>query len=560
MLNTVKGVKHGAAIAPISAALHGAWCLYVQDDIDAGPPDTTFYLTRWLWLEGGSYEVRSVVNDTGVILINKVPVHEFAGGYGNPVMPRTGLFTCERGYQLLEVSYTNGTGPAYIAWEFLRNGAPNPEYVSDPGGWEASSTGFIDIGPPPVAKADPRFRMPVFLPYPNWRDTVVDRLEWYTNVHTSETGAEQRRSVRRNPRRWIESTFTEWDDGRRILDLTVAGVGTFDMVLPIWADKTAVEEDAPQGTALIAGDFRLKDFSNDSMAVIRDPNDMFHYEVVEYRELTDTRMTLTKTLTFDWPAGSQIYPIRAVAILDSPEITQQTSNVAEWSMRFTQRTPEVRSGDADMLPKHPRTGLPVLTLMPNWRQNIAWSMGRTFQDLDNVVGLRAITDISQQTFATQRFSYMLKGRGEMDLIRRLLFWARGKQMLFHIPTMNDDLTLAREYAMDDNALVVHRVGYSQHQAAQQDIRRGVMLWLLDGTYSFNTVVSSRIIGDEEWLYLEDRIPNLLSASVRRISYLALGRLDTDTIEINRHTDSDGVSEISLMFKTLDDRRVPKRQS
>ena len=41
---------------------------------------------------------------------------------------------------------------------------------------------------------------PLWTIRPNWRNGVLERLEWLTNVISGETGVEQRRSVRPSPR------------------------------------------------------------------------------------------------------------------------------------------------------------------------------------------------------------------------------------------------------------------------------------------------------------------------------------------------------------------------
>lgn len=561
--NIVKGTREGGRRPAVSAALHNAWCLFVHEDVDRAPVNTIFYLSRYLWLDGGRYTVNAVVDDDGTISVNGGLVLSFSGGYGSdttPVTPASASFTVEAGYHRIDVMYQNipAETPSYVAWEFIKEGNTLPEYVSTPDeDWVASPDAPPDIGPKPESPTDPRSRMAVFLPQPDWSDGVAERLEWNTVVLVSESGAEQRRSVRRNPRRTFEASFNEWDLRRRTLDLTVAGIGTSQVVLPIWHDKTVLEATAAQGTASLIGDFRLKDFANDTMAVIRDPNDDFIYELVEYSLLTDTEMTLKETLFSDWPIGSLIFPIRAASILETPSISQVTADVAKWSIRFTQMEPEVREGDLDMLPVHPRTGYPVLALAPNWRDEIAWGIERKTYTLDNTVGLMQITDVGGQAQSTQRWSLMVRGREEMEKYRRMLWALRGKQQTVHVPTLNNDLSLTRDVVATDNALVVERVGYARYIGAQQDIRRGIMVCLTDGTYLFNTVVSSRISGNEEWLYLEDRMDDTPRSKIRMICFMGVGRLDTDTFEFQRHTDSDGVSSFSLMLRSLDDRRLVK---
>ena len=48
--------------------------------------------------------------------------------------------------------------------------------------------------------------LPVWTIRPNWKGGILERLEWLTDVLASDTGVEQRRSVRPTPRRSFEIT------------------------------------------------------------------------------------------------------------------------------------------------------------------------------------------------------------------------------------------------------------------------------------------------------------------------------------------------------------------
>ncbi len=63
---------------------------------------------------------------------------------------------------------------------------------------------------------------------PDWSDGVQESLEWLTELLTSTSGVEQRRSLRLSPRRSFEAEFYAEGRERVLLDLSLAG----------WADES----------------------------------------------------------------------------------------------------------------------------------------------------------------------------------------------------------------------------------------------------------------------------------------------------------------------------------
>nr|WP_253767514.1 hypothetical protein [Pseudomonas aeruginosa] len=60
---------------------------------------------------------------------------------------------------------------------------------------------------------------------PDWADGVQESLEWLTELLTSTSGVEQRRSLRLSPRRSFEAEFYAEGRERVLLDLSLAGWG-----------------------------------------------------------------------------------------------------------------------------------------------------------------------------------------------------------------------------------------------------------------------------------------------------------------------------------------------
>ncbi|AGF89701.1 hypothetical protein SP099_00285, partial [Salmonella phage FSL SP-099] len=78
------------------------------------------------------------------------------------------------------------------------------------------------------------------------------------------------------------------------LDTTIAGVGQSPLLLPLWHDMTATENDAPAGSVDIFGQFRVKDF-NVGDVVMFNRGTTWDYEtnIIAGLDINAGHMTLT---------------------------------------------------------------------------------------------------------------------------------------------------------------------------------------------------------------------------------------------------------------------------
>ena len=87
---------------------------------------------------------------------------------------------------------------------------------------------------------------------PDWHNSVNDSYEWVTDVLTSYDGSEQRRGVRKYPRRTIEfSPFAAADD-RRNFESTLFGWGSKTFAVPVWQDQRSLASSLSSGSTSIS--------------------------------------------------------------------------------------------------------------------------------------------------------------------------------------------------------------------------------------------------------------------------------------------------------------------
>lgn len=544
--------------ATISAALKGAYNLYVQDEYNKADANQFYYMAKWIKLKAGVYNIYSMVNTTGKI---KLDGNVIISPFTDLAPPNEAEFVVQQsGVYRFDCEYVNreANTNAFIAYR-IETAGPDPEVIelSRANDFIADLVPLPDsaLGPKPPYSDDVRLSYPVFLPMPNWKDGITERLEWQTDVMVSETGAEQRRPIRLHPRRTFEGSFLRWDENRQVLDTTMAGIGTAPMLLPLWHDMTAVENDAPAGSVDIIAQIRVKDFNVGDVVIFRrDLTWDYEVNIIAALDFDAAHMTLQYGLQNDVGRGTRMYPVRVARVEEAMTGRLITGRVSDYQIRFRCTEPyELAESWSDM-PTYPRTGLHIFTLRDDWKSSQETNMDRKFYMYDNESGVIESVDPGGQSQGTIKKSFQLHGRTADRQFRQLLFALRGRTKTFHLPQGTEDFILTRDINPSDGALRVRRCGYTQFVGSKQTTKRDIMIELYDGTRIPTTIISSRIAGNEEWLFLSQSIPATAMEDVRLITYMPVARLDVDGIEIKRVTDSAGVSLVSLTFKLFDDRR------
>jgi len=534
------------------STLNGAYEIYVQQDIEKGQKGQSYYAAKWIKLQAGTYLLRHITDDTGQFLLDKKLVAESSLS-ATPL--RTEFVVAKNGVYRWDVIYRNrdvGIDPAYAVYELSLNG--KIVEVSRANDFIADVVPIPDaaLGPKPPYTDDERLSYPVFLVKPNWANGIIERMEWLTDVLISESGAEQRRKLRQVPRRSIEAMFNAFGPHRTLIDSYLTGVGARYGLLPLWHDESAITNRAVGGSVDIFGDFDYRDYNVNDVVLIR-RDDLFDYELNLVAEKHAGQLVLAYGLNVDTPRGATITPVRVAQIQGQMGGTLVTDAVQQYSLRFD-TVENYAITPAWNLPTYARTGQPILMLEPNFRESIDLTFERLLFTEDNTISRPVIRDPGNQVSTGLKFVYHLYGRKATFAFKQMLFRMSGRWQDFHIPTWHNDIALSRDAVGEQGALVAYNTGYTQYAGVQQSARRDILIQLWDGTNLPNTIISSRVIGDEEYLFLAETLPNLAREQVKRISYMPRGRLDIDSVELNRLTDAEGASTVSLTLKTFDERR------
>jgi hypothetical protein len=79
--------------------------------------------------------------------------------------------------------------------------------------------------------------LPLWTIRPNWREGILERLSWLTDVLGGSWGTEQRRALRLSPRRQFEINFNPIDAARSYFELWLHRYGSIEFMVPLFHDR-----------------------------------------------------------------------------------------------------------------------------------------------------------------------------------------------------------------------------------------------------------------------------------------------------------------------------------
>jgi len=388
---------------------------------------------------------------------------------------------------------------------------------------------------------------------PDWSANVTETLEWLTSVLASPIGAEQRFAVRSTPRRSFEMTFKPHSSIRTYFDLFLERAGGSDIYLPIWHDSNKlISTVAAGGSSLILKSLAFTEFKHCPAIFIQGSNP-FEYEIIEYFSESGDTLTTSTVLQNGWPAGTRIFPAIKAHIEGSSSASRKADRAYQVRVKFSSHQPNPITETIFLSTYNDQ---PVLTREPNDVEDLTYEYNRLIAELDNQSGLRRRKDLNAWGGVIQQFNFMLRGREDHVWLKSLLYRLEGRKKPLFIPTFFSDLEPTE--ILDSVNLTVKRCGYTDMGGPFRG-RQMLYIQLRDGTKLFRKILSSAVIGDgtlEEITVDTAFVPTIDLADIHRISFMAVSRLDSDSIEIVHETDTYGIATCKTNFRTIANVRTP----
>lgn len=373
---------------------------------------------------------------------------------------------------------------------------------------------------------------------PDWTERVTETLSWKTDVLISPTGAEQRIAKRITPRRQFEYSVLVSNAERQRLENQLAMHGAAIWSLPLFTEGTLLQTDLAAGQTLIPyADASILLMGASALYLVQGEQTAL-LPIVSL----STTFVVVSSLTQNWLASAEIYPVAPAMLTDMPPITRFTDSLLRLQCRF--RLQQANPFSASM-PTLTYRGFPVWDIPSDWQEDRKAEYQRQLLELDNGYGLPFRTDTAKRAFYLQHHSWLLAGLDAQVQMRQRLMWLRGCQRAVWVSHQTDDLT---PIAVNGYQLSVINSGLSLIQYQQG--RRDLAVLLVDGSSIYGRIVNAQQVGEFEQLQLDVALPAI--ERIQCISFMTLCRQNTDDITFTYHSGRDGVAEVSTVFRGVRD--------
>lgn len=531
-------------------------------------PKDTYYMARRFVFKGGMYTMKVYVDDSVTMWVGKrfdsasmvlsqfindgILVHEIYLPAGE-----------QRVDFILENLPTPDT-PCGIVFSLWQDG--HLVYAANSEKWVWDVIPIPDDEVPLIS--DPRRVLPVFSMLPNWAGGVTERLEWLSDVLTSETGAEQRRCLRTRPRRSFEAGFLRQGPNRTWLDSFVVGTGQNLLMLPLWHEALVMTdgiEIGSSGVIFSSGSGDEREYYEGNLVFVNngDPN---IYDVLMVGDVSDTGFMWATPPTRAWPIGTRIYPMREARITDQAALTNTTEAVGDVQIRFSLYRPYLQTPAwiASM------NGEPFFEFKPNRMTPVGANYARLTNTLDNSVGTPAVTDISLNTAVTMSLAFTLFGRHRIHQYRQFLMAAAGRTKGFYVSTYMHDIEPFGDTIEASDILKAKPMGgglfYRVYPSARTHL--GITLVGQDSPTIFRKILAverqyimeddSDVNYEQDIWYdrfkLDDLLPALTRSQIARISFISEARFDQDNFEIQHVSSTSRAIKTACVIRQLGERR------
>lgn len=403
--------------------------------------------------------------------------------------------------------------------------------------------------------------IPVWPFEPNWSSTLTETLEWLTDIMTSPSGSEQRRSLRYFPRRTFEYTIAAEGSERSLLDNLLTAFGAQHWYLPLWHDVNFTEIPiAISGLRIVCSTVHTSKILPNSIALLMGDSP-YDVELVDISAIADEEIILRTPVSRFWPAGTHLYPVRVAKLTDQPELSKRHDDLVTSEVRFqvveANRAADIISpiGLTDIY-----QGRIVLSIPPDDRSTLNSGVERLLVELDNQTSLPVWRDTAAKPFTYEQYAWVIEGRAELSRFENLMQALRGRSQPIWVPTFMQDMVLAADVEDGDETILVEKCGFTLAGGPRAD-RQDIMIETLTERIYRRITASAFNSQGQEVLALDTPISSALSGqNVVRICFMTLMRMNQDSISIEHQTDSDGVATALATFRSAPNTRVPEAAS
>lgn len=377
----------------------------------------------------------------------------------------------------------------------------------------------------------------------NWSSPVTENYEFKTDIVTSQSGREQRRSLRRNPRLAIETRINPVGAALIKLRRQLTFWGQYPFWQPDWVRCAQASSDVSAGITVIPISRPLRGAKVGMKVVIDMPSGSA--PTFTLAEVTPSSLRLSGPLLEVLPSGATVHLAYQGYIPSGQQSQLVTDRVSTMVNRF-------EADPTEILPIDPGTaaqtfsGIEVITLRPNWQNTIDLSHDYEVYDVDNGRGVKRRYHPVSYNRPTTKWMMRNMDAARSENVLSFFIRMKGRLRVCYVPSLIDDLPPMAALVKNSDKFKV--AGLEAMQYWDNAVQRAIRIEGVDGTVWYRRVISMAQATADTEVRVDTPWPAALQ--VKQISWMSRCRLASDLLVLSWLSDT--ISECDLSFTLLED--------
>lgn len=376
-------------------------------------------------------------------------------------------------------------------------------------------------------------RITLFSIAPEWGEGMVESIEYLTDVLKAYSDNEQRRALRRLPRRALRyraSTLNARDAAG--MEALVWGWQNQPYGVPWWPDAQPLLSDIPAGTFVIPVDTADRQFAVGGLVAIW--KDEYTFEAFNISAVAAHSVTATSPTQFNWKGGpaTRVMPVFLCRLPASVDVSRYSSEIDQIDLSFIGEMGQ--PAPAPAISPAQFKGFDVLEIAPNWEgAPLKRGYKRSMVTIDPKVGPIEVIDKGGTAIVDHEFPWWLDTHPVVTAFRAFLIRRFGQLNPFWLPTWDQDLVLFQDVLSSDSAIKIRSEFYTKFLFASP-ARRFIAFIPMDGSGNVYGKITGAVDNGDgtETLTLEAVTGKNFAKGGTMISFLTLARLASDMVSIN----------------------------
>ena len=380
------------------------------------------------------------------------------------------------------------------------------------------------------------------------------RHGWYTVLQTNNRGSEKRSAIYSFPRIEVQTKVPCYEENTsqwmrynlfRRTDETWA--------IPVWVDATDLTTTASGSQAVINCDttYRNHIYANRQIVVL-DKDDFTNYEIKTIDSKTDSSITFTTNLTYQWePSTTTILPIIDMRLDTRLTLNRRTVKYDWFRVETREAYEDTRGYDytiptiSSWAPTYSGTGADKYVFVYNPIAEMAFRFEKPY-NLAQWYGIGHADGYYQdrQTNINMNQRYLFNSREQISNVFDFFDYHQGRLISFWCPTWSKDITLTDGWSASDT--VINATGQAENNVNNDIINRHVMFRLPGSNYQFRQISSA----NSTTVTLDRQLGTAVSAAnigSVEVCYINFVRFDVDDIAMTYVSPNPGIAYCDLWF-------------